>query len=764
VALPLIFGDRVLGVLAFRFHDVRRFEQAERSIIQSWAAYAAQAIDSADAYAREIAARELAERLQVSLSTTLRSIGDAVITTDATSAITMMNPVAERLTGWSESEAKGRPLTEVFRIVNEHSRAMVVSPVAKVLELGVVVGLANHTVLIARDGTDIPIDDSGAPIRRREDAPIEGVVLVFRDVAQKKSEESRALFLANATTALAESLEHETTLRNVARLAVPILSDWCAVDVLQEGSAHVQRTAVHHVDPVKIALVHELGARRSPTSNAVLDIANALGTGRSEIYSRISDEMLAANGADEEYRRVVRALAPRSAIIVPLLARDRVLGAMTFVFSESDRTYTESDLQLAEELARRCAIAIENARLYASEQRARKSADSANRAKDEFLAVVSHELRTPLNAILGWSRMLTSSSFDESRRARAFETIERNAVAMAQLIDDILDMSRVISGKMRLDVQPIRAEVLVESAIESIRPAADAKGVSLGSTAEPELPRIVGDATRLQQVIWNLLTNAVKFTSHGDRIDVGVRRNGSRVEITVADTGRGIAPQFLRHVFEPFRQEDASYRRSHGGLGLGLAITRQLVELHGGRIEAYSAGAGKGATFTVSLPVGAVSRAEEEPRVTGKRFQSATPLKAPAHMNGLRLLVVDDDPDARQLVKDILEDCGCRVALAGNVEEAMAALAREVPDVLISDVGMPNRDGYDLIKEIRALPPEKGGDVPAAALTAYTRSEDRRRLLNAGYSMHIAKPVEPAELITIVATLSQFLHRRVLRP
>ena len=374
--------------------------------------------------------------------------------------------------------------------------------------------------------------------------------------------------------------------------------------------------------------------------------------------------------------------------------------------------------------------------------------------------MVSHELRTPLNAIMGWAKMMSASGFDEHRRERGLETIERNAVAMAQLIEDLLDVSRMISGKMRLEVQQVDVAGVVEAALESVRPAADARGIHLAAIIDTTVPSVVGDPTRLQQIAWNLLSNAVKFTSKGGRVDVVLRSVDSWLELRVSDTGKGIAPKFLPHVFDAFRQEDASFTRSRGGLGLGLAITRQLVELHGGRIEAHSEGQGRGATFTVRLPISAVVR--RMPTTTGRsarqiRLDGA--FERPPQLAGLRVLVVDDEEDARQLVSLILEDCGCVVRLASNVEDAMSAIAQEVPDVLITDVGMPGQDGFALIRRVRALSPEQGGNVAAAALTAYARAEDRRRLLNAGFSMHLPKPVEPAELVAVVASLTRFAHR-----
>jgi PAS domain S-box-containing protein len=761
---PLVAEGHSIGLIGMGFYTPRRFSAEERAFVTAFTRQCAEALLRARRYTAERTARRLADNLQASLSTTLRSIGDAVIATDPSGIITLMNGVAESLTGFREAEARGRPLTEVFRIANEHTREIAANPVEKVLERGTVVGLANHTVLIARDGRHIPIDDSGAPIRRG-DGPIEGVVLVFRDVTEKKREESLSAFLTDATTTLAESLDYEATLSKVARLAVPALADWCAVDIVVEGERSPKRLAVAHIDPAKVQLAREIQAKYPPDPDAPTGVSNVLRTGRAELYPYIPDELLAARCVDEEHLRIARELKLRSAMAVPLVARDRVFGVVTFVFAETDRVYTQEDLRFAEEVARRCAIAIENARLYSSEQRAREAADVANRAKDEFLAVVSHELRTPLNAIMGWAKLMSSPKFDNRRLARAVETIDRNAVAMAQLIEDLLDMSRIISGKMRLDVQQVDLGGVIDAAIESIKPAADVKSIVIECTTDAAALPVVGDPARLQQIVWNLLSNAVKFTSGAGRVDVRLHRDAEFMQVSVTDTGKGIAPGFVPYVFDAFRQEHAHHTRSHGGLGLGLAITRQLVELHGGRIEAQSEGEGRGATFTTSLPIAAVTSVGQRPRRSVRQFRPDSAFERPVQLRGLRVLVVDDEEDARQLVKTILEDCGCIVVLADSVGAAMAAFAQELPDVVVSDIGMPERDGYDLIRYIRALPPERGGDVPATALTAYVRPEDRRRMLNAGYSMHVPKPVEPAELVAVVASLTRFMHRiRTPRP
>lgn len=757
--VPLVAEGEVTGMLGIGFFEPRRFGEDEREFIGTFVRQTAQALARAQRLGAERAAAALAERLRVWLATTMRSIGDAVIATDAAGSITLMNGVAESITGYTEAESRGKPLTDVFRIVNERTRATVPNPVEKVLETGGIVGLANHTVLVRRDGREIPIDDSGAPIRADNGGPVEGVVLVFRDVTERKREETRRAFLAEAASVLSQSLDYEITVGRIAELAVPRLADWCAVDLVVEGETRPKRLAVAHVDPAKVALAKELDAKYPPRPDATNGVPHVLKTGRAELYREIDDALLVASCEDEEHLRLARALRLRSAMIVPLVAKGHVLGAMSFVFADSARRYDEADLAVAEELARACASAIENAILYTSEQRARRSADVANRAKDEFLAVVSHELRTPLNAIMGWAKLLTRPDFDDRRRLGALETIERNSVAMAQLIEDLLDMSRVISGKMRLEVEPVEPAHVVESALDTVRPAAAAKGIELTARFDPDVPPITADATRLQQIVWNLLSNAIKYTSKGGHAHLELKKAGSTIEIVVTDSGKGISPKFLPFVFEAFRQEDASASRTRGGLGLGLAITKQLVELHGGHVGVESAGEGQGSTFTVSLPIAAVAMTQSVPGRAGRQIRTDATFERPPQLHGLRVLVVDDEEDARRLVGTILQDCGCKVTLASGVEEALRRLSETAPDILLSDIGMPEEDGYDLIEKVRALPRERGGAIPAAALTAYARPEDRRRLLNAGYSIHLAKPVEPAELVAVVTTLSRFVQR-----
>ncbi len=394
----------------------------------------------------------------------------------------------------------------------------------------------------------------------------------------------------------------------------------------------------------------------------------------------------------------------------------------------------------------------ERARLLVLEQAARRHAEEANRMKDEFLATLSHELRTPLNAILGWVQVLRTGKLDATAAARALETIERNSRAQAQLIADLLDVSRIITGKLRLDFKPVVLPRIIDAALESVQPAASAKDIQLTLSLEPLSSPVLGDSDRLQQVIWNLLSNAIKFTPRGGGVEVRVREERPNAVLQVSDSGAGIRPDFLPYVFDRFRQADGALTRTHGGLGLGLSIVRHLVELHGGTVEVASEGEGRGATFTVRLPLrtGAPEEAPDE--------RSASPVQGvwnlPGLLEDLRVLVVEDEADTRDLLVMALEQCGAAVAAFGSVPEALESFDRELPHVVVSDIGVPLEDGYSLIRKIRSREPGRGGEVPAAALTAYARSEDRQRALESGFQAHLPKPVDPSELIATVARLA----------
>jgi signal transduction histidine kinase/DNA-binding response OmpR family regulator len=445
-----------------------------------------------------------------------------------------------------------------------------------------------------------------------------------------------------------------------------------------------------------------------------------------------------------------------SYMAVPVVSRTgEVIGGL-ILGHERAGVFSERLEPIMAGVAAQLAIAIDNARLLEKEQRARAAAETASRAKDEFLAVLSHELRTPLNAVYGWARMLRGGDVKGEAATRALDVIMRNANAQVQLIDDMLDVSRIVTGKMRLDVRPVDLHAVVEAALDAVRPAAEAKDLRLQPALDPQAFSITGDPDRLQQVVWNLLINAVKFTPRGGRVKVHLQRVGSHVEVVVSDTGQGIAPDVLPYVFERFRQADSTSTRRHTGLGLGLALVRHLVELHGGTVEVQSPGEGLGATFTVRLPVAITREADETRPARGRMHPTAeTPaVTAGCSLQDLKILVVDDDRDGLELLATILVHGGAEVRTAGSAADGLKALQDWRPHVLISDIEMPGEDGYSLIRRVRALGGPGAGRTPAIALTAYGRVEDRLRTLSAGYSMHIPKPVDPAELLVVVASLA----------
>ncbi len=408
----------------------------------------------------------------------------------------------------------------------------------------------------------------------------------------------------------------------------------------------------------------------------------------------------------------------------------------------------------AHDITARKAAEMEREQLLESEQTARTTAEAANRMKDEFLATLSHELRTPLNAMVGWIQLLQTRKFDENTTSKALETIDRNTKALQQLIEDILDVSRIITGKIRLDFSYIALQPVVESAIETVKSAADAKNIHLEFYAAPGINPVLGDPSRLQQVLWNLLSNAVKFTPKNGRVEVRLEVHNSRVQVSVKDSGQGISPDFLPYVFERFRQEDGTTTRTYGGLGLGLAIVRHLVELHGGTVKAESEGMGKGATFIVTLPINSIKSIVKEAPTTTPVVTPEPPIFCLPSLEDLRVLVVDDELDARELVSTVVQEYGAKVKAVATAKEALIEITQYQPHVLVSDIGMPEVDGYALIGQVRALSPEQGGKVPALALTAYARAEDRKRALLAGFQLHVPKPIDAGELAVAIARLA----------
>lgn len=537
--------------------------------------------------ARRHAESEQRKQMEL-LRITLSSIGDAVITADAEGRVTLMNAMAESFTGWRQSEALGLPMTDVIRIVSSDTHRPVDNPALAVLREGATASFDEYGILIAKDGTELPIEGTAAPIRA-EDGAILGAVLIFRDMRERHS-------------------------------------------------AEVMRREI-----------------------------------------------------------------------------------------ESDRET-----------------------LLGSERAARAEAERAGNVKEAFLALLSHELRTPLTAIVGWTQILRSKPPTQQSLEQGLSVIDRNARIQSKLIADLLDMSRIISGKMRIEVEPLDFAPIIAAAIESIRPAADAKDIAIEASLEPMSEATSGDPQRLQQIVWNLLSNAVKFTPRGGRVQVKLSRMNENVDIVISDTGEGISNEFLPYVFDRFRQAENTPAREYGGLGLGLAIVKQLVELHGGNVCAISEGKGKGASFVVQLPL-AASEAAIQGTEAHEKSGSFAALQSPLpDLAGVTVLVVDDEADSREVIRTVLEDCGAQVKLANSASDAMTAIDREKPDVILSDIGMPRRDGYAFMSDVR----RRGIRTPAAAVTAYARPEDRTRALQAGYQAYLAKPLDVGELAATVAALA----------
>ncbi len=778
-------------------------------------------------------------------------------------------------------------------------------------------GKATHMSGVVLDITD------------RKQSEAERIQLIQEQTARQEAEadQQRAEFLAKVSATLASSLDYESTLASVANLVVPYFADWCGVDLLQDNQS-INRVAVAHRDPEKVKLGWELYERYPRDLDAPEGVPKVLRTGVAEMVAEISDAVLAAAIADPEHLRIMREIGLKSCIIFPLKARERIFGVISFVTAESERRYSTADLSLAEDIAHRGAIAIDNARLYQeaqqaqtraeialeriarlqsitaalsesltpaqvseviveqsmaalgassalvalvneskteleivravgynqdladawrnfpidspsplaeavrtgkpiwaepiqnrvaryphlaqmyaqydfeawisiplmvegwavggislgfahfqelsgedqafilavaqqcaqaiarahlyeAERTARSAAESANRIKDEFLAVLSHELRTPLNPILGWAKLMRSRKLDQATSDRALETIERNAKLQTQLIEDLLDVSRILQGKLNLNFEPINLVSVMEAAIETVRLSAQAKSIQIQTILKSGVGQVLGDANRLQQVIWNILSNAIKFTPTGGEVKIKLEQVDSQVQICVTDTGKGIAPEFLPYVFDYFRQADGATTRKFGGLGLGLAIVRHLVELHGGTVQAESLGEGKGATFIVKLPC----LEDESKEIKDEKDNSSLVAAQFLPLSGLEILVVDDDADMREFLPFMLEQYGATVTTVASAIEALTALSQSQPNLIISDIGMPEMDGYMLMRQVRSLEPEQGGTIPAIALTAYAGEMDHQQAIAVGFQLHISKPVDPEELVKAIVLL-----------
>lgn len=710
---------------------------------------------------RDVTESKRGEELRNQLAAIVESSDDAIISKSLDSIIITWNAGAERIFGYQADEVIGKSIRLLI-------------PPERSGEEDVILSRLRHgeriehfeTVRVRKDGALINVSLSVSPVR---DAlgNITGAAKIARDITNRVQtehalqEETRSLELINQSgTALASSLELKTVLQKVTDLATQL----CGA----EFGAFFYNATEENGDAYLLYTLS--GAPREAFESFGHPRATPLfgPTFRGEGPIRLADVLDDPRyGQWAPHHGMPKGHLPvRSYLAAPVISRTgEVIGGLFFGHS-STNVFSERAERSVVAVASQAAIAIDNARLYEGEKRAaserealleaeraaRNEAERMNVMKDEFVATLSHELRTPLNAILGWSQVLSLSDPATSDYREGLEAIERNARVQTQLIDDLLDMSRIISGKIRLDVQWTNLATAVEAAIESVRPSAEAKGIRLRKIIDPHAGPVSGDPARLQQIVWNLLSNAIKFTPKAGKVDVLLERVNSHLEITVHDSGIGIKPEFLPLVFERFRQADASTTRHFGGLGLGLSIVKQLVELHGGSVRAKSPGEGQGATFIVSLPLAPVRKGEirEHPatnrpgRIDCAQFELA----------GLRVLVVDDELDARTVLQRVLEQCDIEVHLAASASEAMDQLALYRPDVLVSDIGMPGEDGFELLRRVRTLPEAKGGRTPAIALTAFARSEDRTRAMIAGYQVHISKPIEAPELLATIASLA----------
>jgi PAS domain S-box-containing protein len=652
-------------------------------------------------------------------------VADAVIASDSRGDISFMNAQAEALTGWTVEAAQGRPLLEVFHIVDEQTRQPAENPADLVMRVRTAVGLAGHVVLIGRDGTERLIADSAAPIRDG-DGLLLGVVLVFRDVTEER----------RAEEAIAEQREwFKTTLESIgdAVIATDVGERIVFMNTVAERLTGWRSEAACGrvcTDVYNVVTEQTRSRVQSPVRRVLYG---------GEVAGLANDTLLIA--ADGTERPIQDSGAP-------IRNRDGHIIGVVLVFRDTtERRRSDAERRTAE---------AERERLLEAERAARAEAERASRVKDEFLAMVSHELRTPLNAILGWTQLMKKDRQDAVVQERGLDIVARNTRLQAQLISDLLDISRIVSGKLQVEFRRVDLASIVADAIETVQQDATFKGIEIRRDLDGDLGPIAGDPSRLQQAVWNLLSNAIKFTPSGGRVAVALRRCNHHAEITVTDTGVGIRPEVLPHVFDRFHQADRSITRRFGGLGLGLSIVKHLVELHGGDVSADSAGDGQGARFTIRLPASAAPPHEVAVPAGIALWDTFEPVS----LDGIRILVVEDEPDTREFLKRLLESNGAAVVLAGSATEALTAFENAPPEVLISDIGLPDVDGYDLMRLIRKKNVKCGGAVPAVALTAYARSEDRTRALRAGYQAYVVKPVESNELLATIASFVDLADAR----
>lgn len=699
------------------------------------------------------------------LSAIIESADDAIISKTLEGMITSWNSAAERIFGYTPEEAVGQPILMLIPPDYQDEEPEIIRRISSGEKV-------DHfeTVRRRKDGSLIDISLTISPIRT-PDGKIIGASKIARDITLKKDIERRLEEQAETLETinrLGSLLSAELDQEKLVQAVTDAATELCGA---QFGSFFYN---VYNEQGEAYLLYSLSGVPREAFANFPMPRATKVfsptfkGEGTIRSANIRKDERY---GQSAPYHGMPPGHLPVvSYLAVPVVARSgEVIGGLFFGHSEED-VFTDRHERIIEGLAAQAAIAMDNARLYEKaqvairerdellerEQEARKLAEVASRSKDEFLSLLSHELRTPLNAILGWSRMLESGPLDPAVFSRGVETINRSAKLQARLIEDMLDISRIISGKLRLDAQPVDLTAVVNAAVDTLRPAAEAKNIRVYVVLDFGAGNILGDPVRLQQIVWNLLSNAIKFTPRAGSIRVALERVNSHVELTVSDTGPGIEEEFLPYVFDRFRQGDSSTSKKFAGLGLGLAIVRQLVELHGGTVQAANRTDETGALFTVFLPVMAVKQTAETllaARVHPAVATSDLSFECPPGVKGIKVLAVDDEPDARFLLSTILEQCGAVIHTCESADEALGQIGIFQPDVLVSDIGLPGVDGYSLIRRVREAEAGTGKRLPAIALTAFARTEDRLHALAAGYNMHVPKPVEPAELLLVIVSL-----------
>ncbi len=694
-------------------------------------------------------ARNISDRVEAAAANALlvaivESSDDAIITKNLDSVITSWNRAAEEMFGYAAADAIGQSIRVLIPSELQHEEDMVLARIRAGERVS-----HYETIRQRKDGARLNVALTISPLRDAR-----GNIIGASKIARNVTERTRLLAEANEHAAntqklsevgaiVASTLDRESIVQKVTDIATQLTG--------AEFGAFFYN--VTNPDTGEAYMLYTLsGAPREAFSNFPHPRATAVfaPTFHGDGPVRLDDVTQDARyGRSAPYHGMPQGHLPvRSYLAVPVKGlAGNVLGGLFFGHAQVG-VFTEQHERLAVGIAAWASVALENARLYTDAQ-------IANRMKDEFLAVLSHELRTPLNAVVGYSRLLRANILTGEKAARGLETLARNATSLMQIVEDVLDVSRIVAGKVRLDVQPVELPLVIDNAVATVQPAADARGVQLQTIVDPRVGPVSGDPNRLQQVVWNLVANAVKFTPRDGRVQVRLERVNSHVEITVSDTGAGIRADFIPYVFERFRQADVGLTRKTGGLGLGLAIVRHMVEMHGGTVEVSSLGEGQGATFRVRLPLMIVHPATVETPREHPRTELPRALTSLDDLRGIRVLGIDDEDDALALLRAVLEAAGAEVTTLNSPQMALERIAAVQPHALIIDLGMPEMDGFDLIRRVRASADASIRHLPAAALTAFARSEDRTRALRSGFEIHLSKPVDPGELVAVVARLAR---------